>query len=70
MAAVSGVATGEALSRIESLLGSDASLLTHQCRTIPRDELHLPGPDFVDRIVASSDRLPRVLGNLQWLFDT
>ena len=70
MAAASGVATGEALSRIESLLGSDASLLTHQCRTIPRDQLHLPGPDFVDRIVAPSDRPPRVLGNLQWLFDT
>ena len=70
MAAVSGVATGEALSRIESLLGSDASLLTYQCRTIPRDGLHLPGPDFVDRVVASSDRPPRVLGNLQWLFDT
>jgi len=70
VAAVSGVATGEALSRIESLLGSDASLLTYQCRTIPRDGLHLPGPDFVDRVVASSDRPPRVLGNLQWLFDT
>jgi len=70
VAAASGVATGEALSRIESLLGSDASLLTHQCRTIPRDQLHLPGPDFIDRIVAPSDRPPRVLGNLQWLFDT
>ena len=70
MAAVSGLATGEALSRIESLLGSDSSLLTHQCRTISRDDLHLPGPDFVDRIVAASDRPPRVLGNLQWLFDT
>jgi class I fructose-bisphosphate aldolase len=70
VAAVSGVATGEALSRIESLLGSDASLLTYQCRTIPREQLHLPGPDFVDRIVAASDRSPRVLGNLQWLFDT
>jgi fructose-bisphosphate aldolase, class I len=70
VAAASGVATGEALSRIESLLGGDASLLTHQCRTIPRDQLHLPGPDFIDRIVALSDRPPRVLGNLQWLFDT
>ena len=70
MAAASGVATGEALSRIESLLGSDASLLTYQCRTIPRDQLHLPGPDFIDRIVAPSDRAPRVLGNLQWLFDS
>ena len=70
MAAVSGVATGEALSRIESLLGGDASLLTYQCRTIPRDQLHLPGPDFVDRVVALSDRPSRVLGNLQWLFDS
>jgi fructose-bisphosphate aldolase, class I len=70
VAAVSGLATGEALSRIESLLGSDASLLTHQCRTISRDDLHLPGPDFVDRILTPSDRPPRVLGNLQWLFDS
>ena len=70
MAVASEVATGEALSRIENLLGSDASLLTYQSRTIPRDQLHLPGPDFVDRIVAASDRSPRVLGNLQWLFDT
>ena len=70
MAAVSGVVTGEGLSRIESLLGTDASLLTYQCRTIPREQLHLPGPDFVDRVVAISDRPPRVLGNLQRLFDT
>src|SRR5882672_11241794 len=58
------------LSRIESLLGSDASLLTHQCRTIPRDQLHLPGPDFVDRVLTPTDRPPRVLGGLQWLFET
>jgi class I fructose-bisphosphate aldolase len=70
VAVASGVATGEGLSRIESLLGNDSSLLTHQCRTIPRDNLHLPGPDFVDRIVAASDRPARVLGGLQWLFDT
>ena len=69
MAAVSGLATGEALSRIEGLLGSDASLLTHQCRTISREDLHLPGPDFVDRILTPSDRPPRVLRSLQWLFD-
>ena len=58
------------MSRIESLLGDDAALLTHQCRTIPRDSLHLPGPDFVDRVVAGTDRPPRVLGGLQWLFET
>ena len=55
---------------IESVLGDDAGLLTHQCRTISRDSLHLPGPDFVDRIHASSDRPPRVLVSLQSLFNT
>ena len=70
MTPASGVATAEGLSRIESLLGDDAPLLTHQCRTIPRDSLHLPGPDFVDRIFAATDRPTRVLGGLQWLFET
>ena len=55
---------------IESILGEDAGLLTHQCRTIPRDALHLPGPDFVDRVYAVTDRSPRVLGSLQQLFRT
>ena len=69
MAAVSGIA-GEGLGRIESILGDEASLLAHQCRTIPRDSLHLPGSDFVDRIFAATDRSPRVLAALQGLFDT
>jgi len=67
---LSGVATGEGIGRIESILGDEASLLAHQCRTIPRESLHLPGPDFVDRILTPTDRPPRVLGSLQWLFDT
>jgi fructose-bisphosphate aldolase, class I len=67
---VTGVATGEGIGRIESILGDEASLLTHQCRTIPRENLHLPGPDFVDRILTATDRPPRVLGSLRWLFDT
>jgi class I fructose-bisphosphate aldolase len=58
------------MSRIESILGDDAALLQHQCKTIPRESLHLPGPDFVDRVFAISDRPPRVLGALQHLFDT
>ena len=70
MAPVSGVATGEGIGRIESILGEEASLLAHQCRTIPRESLHLPGPDFVDRILTAADRPLRVLGSLQWLFDT
>ncbi|MEZ5291420.1 MAG: class I fructose-bisphosphate aldolase [Vicinamibacterales bacterium] len=56
---------------IVGLLGDDAAaLLQHECRTIARDQLHLPGPDFVDRMFALSDRSPRVLGALQRLFDT
>jgi fructose-bisphosphate aldolase, class I len=54
---------------IRELLGSEAdSLLTHVCKTIPRESLHLPGPDFVDRIFAPSDRNSRVLCNLERLF--
>jgi fructose-bisphosphate aldolase, class I len=56
--------------RIEEILGDDSALLTHQCRTIAKETLHLPGPDFVDRVFAQSDRPPRVLGSLQLLFNT
>ena len=69
MTPASGVATAEGIGRIEQLLGDDAALLTHQCKTIAKENLHLPGPDFVDRIVAASDRSPRVLAGLQWLFN-
>ena len=58
------------LQRIGELLGSEAShLLEHTCETIPRDRIHAPGPDFIDRVWADSDRSPRVLRNLQTLFD-
>jgi class I fructose-bisphosphate aldolase len=59
-----------AASSIEAILGSDAGLLQHECRTILKDQLHLPGPDMVDRIFAATDRSPRVLGSLQQLFNT
>jgi class I fructose-bisphosphate aldolase len=56
--------------RIQSLLGDEAEyLLGHQCQTISKDMLHLPGPDFVDRIFAPSDRPVAVLRSLQQLFD-
>jgi class I fructose-bisphosphate aldolase len=42
-------------------------LLTHRCETIPANDLHLPGPDFVDRVLVASDRSTNVLRNLQWL---
>jgi class I fructose-bisphosphate aldolase len=56
-----------ALARIEATLGEAAGLLEHQCKTIPRESLHLPGPDFVDRIHGPSDRPVRVLTSLQTL---
>lgn len=44
------------------------SLLTHECKTISKDLLHLPGPDWVDRIFAQSDRPTPVLRSLQAMF--
>lgn len=64
-------ATVSSTSKIEEVLGDAArDLLDHKSTTIPKDQLHLPGPDFVDRIWAKSDRNPRVLRSLQTLFDT
>jgi len=55
---------------VEEILGSDAAgLLQHQCKTIPKETLHLPGPDFVERIHLNSNRPVPVLGKLQSLFD-
>jgi class I fructose-bisphosphate aldolase len=59
------------LSKIEQALGSKASyLLEHECKTVSKDLLHLPGPDFVDRIFAGTDRNPRVLRSLHTLYNT
>jgi fructose-bisphosphate aldolase, class I len=53
---------------IEGILGREThDLLTHKPK-VPRDHLHLPGPDFVDRVWTISDRSPRVLRNIQTLF--
>ena len=55
--------------RIQELLGSEAeALLNHVSKTIPKESLHIPGPDFIDRVVAQSDRTPRVLRSLQSIF--
>jgi fructose-bisphosphate aldolase, class I len=55
---------------LEHLLGDEArTLLDHKCQTIERSLLNLPGPDFVDRVCALSDRSPRVLTSLQRMFD-
>ena len=64
------IASSSDLAAIESILGDDAeSLLSHECTTIPTERLHLPGPDFVDRMVAASDRPTPVLRSIQTLFD-
>lgn len=56
------------LSTIDVLGDETQRLLDHECKTIPRERLHLPGPDVVDRIFADSDRSNRVLTNLERLF--
>ena len=59
------------ISRTADTLGDEAAyLLDHECGTIPKEHLYLPGPDFVNRVWIGSDRKPRVLGSLQHLFNT
>ncbi len=65
------MAVATELSAIEVALGNKTDyFLNHKCKTVPKEMLHLPGPDFVDRIWAGSDRSPQVLRNLQALFNT
>lgn len=56
--------------KVAEILGDEAkSLLEHKCETIAKEDIHLPGPDFVDRIFTISDRSSNVLRNLQNVFD-
>lgn len=58
------------MKQIEQLLGDEAEqLLTYSCQGIKKEHLHLPGPDFIDRIFIQTDRPTRVLGNLARLFN-
>lgn len=58
------------MTDIMALLGDEGdNLLSHRCSGIPKDTLYLPGPDFVDRVMADSDRSPAVLRSLQTLFN-
>ncbi|MBA3726712.1 MAG: class I fructose-bisphosphate aldolase, partial [Armatimonadetes bacterium] len=62
------IAADSQLDRIVETLGGEAdSLLSHRAK-ISRDLLHLPGPDFVGRVMAQSDRNPQTLRNLQSLY--
>jgi len=56
-------------SVMEYLSSDDQALLTYKCRGISAEHLHLPGPDFVDRVMAASDRNPAVLRNYQSILD-
>jgi class I fructose-bisphosphate aldolase len=55
------------IDTIREQLGADSPLLYHQCKTISRERLSLPGPDFVDRVLCASDRPPAVLRSYQQL---
>jgi class I fructose-bisphosphate aldolase len=56
------------ITKISDVMGDHSSYLNHQCKTISKDLLHLPGSDFVDRIFSISDRSPEVMKNLKRMF--
>lgn len=57
-------------SRTREILGADGEkLLQHECKTVSKDLLHLPGPAFIDEVFAASDRSARVLRNLHSIFN-
>jgi class I fructose-bisphosphate aldolase len=58
------------MKNLEQLLGAEAgSLLEHACKTVPKEQLHLPGPDFIDRVMVHTDRPVPVLRNMRSVFD-
>ena len=58
------------MNKIVKILGQEADyLLKHSCKTIDKKELHLPGSDFVDRVLSISDRPNNVLKNIQYVFN-
>lgn len=56
------------INGISALLGSQSNLLTHTCETVSKSSLQLPGPDFVDRVMAQTDRNTQTLCSLSRLF--
>lgn len=58
------------IDKIVEYLGKEADSLLNYKAIFPKEKLHLPGKDFVDRIFLPSDRNNRVIGNLQWMFNT
>jgi len=63
--------SASALKQVEDLLGSQSqSLLGYTAKGFSKEQLQLPGPDFVDRVLAGSDRSPNVLRNFQTILNT
>jgi class I fructose-bisphosphate aldolase len=59
------------MSDIADLLAEEAEyLLDHTCKGIPKSMMHLPGGDYVSRVMAEKDRSPAVLRNMQLLYNT
>ncbi len=59
------------IQEIEKLLGDEASqLLEYKATAVPKETLHLPGPDFIERVWIQTDRNPQVLRSLQQIFST
>ena len=57
-------------NKIIELLGDKSDyLLNHKCQTVDKSQLHLPGPDFIDRVVSHSNRTPQVLNAMQSMLD-
>ena len=57
------------ISKIQELLGNDAdALLNHTCTTIPKENIHLPGPDFVSRLFTDTNRSNQVMRSLEALY--
>ena len=57
------------LEKIRAYLGEEAEDILNYTCVFPKEQLHLPGPDFIDRVLVPSDRSPAVLRNLQIFFD-
>src|SRR4051794_35253808 len=58
------------LRKIRDILGDQAALLDHQCRTIAKSSLTLPSPSYIDDVFTQTDRTPRVLGALARMAST
>ncbi len=58
------------ISKIEQMLGDDKDLLTYECKGIPKSQLYLPSPTYIDDVFVQSDRPIRVLSSLRWLMNT